>query len=368
MPHFYPMEPAYPWVAPPTQLAVGALHAWLEDAPSNGPFYLDLSILGWGGHLTLADLSAVLRHPRARHLWGLRMDGQRLGPPLAEEILAWDSLPVLRTLHLNSNELGPEGAHVLAGGIARAALNDLGIAHNQLGPEGLRAILGSPGASTLIRLDVTSNELGDDGLIALAHAHTITALRYLAVSGNSARIIGSAALLSSPVLANLRGLNYGGMYAFPGQAIAAYLARSSFRTTIEALHLGEFNLDGETAQVLFGADGFPALQVLDLATNALGPEGAAVLAHCSLPALEQLNLHFNHLEDAGVRALLNGLPRQRLRVLILSDNGLTDDALQVVAAADSLSGLEVLDLSRNAVSADAIRACTNRRMGLQIVD
>lgn len=81
---------------------------------------------------------------------------------------------------------------------------------------------------------------------------------------------------------------------------------------------------------------------LELENCRLGDENASLLfTHARFPALQDLDLSFNDLTDAGVIALLNtGVP-QRLKRLVLGGNPIGDQA--AIELADRLGGSTVLE-------------------------
>ncbi|MBO0696795.1 MAG: TIGR02996 domain-containing protein [Zavarzinella sp.] len=89
---------------------------------------------------------------------------------------------------------------------------------------------------------------------------------------------------------------------------------------------------------------------------ALGPEGAEVLAAADgLQDLEVLELVNCGLRDRGLRALLNSPNLASLKELRVPSNGLTASAVRALFECRHLRGLRVLDLEHNQLEDDGAR-------------
>ena len=113
-----------------------------------------------------------------------------------------------------------------------------------------------------------------------------------------------------------------------------------FGPRTEMQSVAEFN-EIDNPGWIRGCSDWHRLQSLDLESARLGDDHLAVLfASPCFPALEDLDLSFNDLTDAGVVALLGtGVP-QRLKRLVLGGNPIGDEG--AVALADALGGSPVL--------------------------
>lgn len=96
------------------------------------------------------------------------------------------------------------------------------------------------------------------------------------------------------------------------------------------------------SELIEAAPRLTQLRFLDLENCRLGDTNvAALLTPTHFPALQELDLSFNDLTDAGVIALLNtGVP-QRLKRLVLGGNPIGDQA--AIELADRLGGSTVLE-------------------------
>jgi uncharacterized protein (TIGR02996 family) len=99
------------------------------------------------------------------------------------------------------------------------------------------------------------------------------------------------------------------------------------------------------------------LRVLDLTGCAIGSSAAMVLgAPQSPPALVELGLAGNELENWGVGVLADSPQRAGLEVLDLRNNALTDDAARLLARSPHLGRLRWLLLEGNSIGNDGISA------------
>ena len=99
------------------------------------------------------------------------------------------------------------------------------------------------------------------------------------------------------------------------------------------------------------SQGLCPIKSLNLATNALGLDGASTLAPIlSNKLLKSLSLRDNKLGDDGVEALVEGLKKSNLTALDLSKNGIRVEGVRLLAGAvRGMKSLQELDLSSNHV-------------------
>ena len=114
---------------------------------------------------------------------------------------------------------------------------------------------------------------------------------------------------------------------------------------------------------------------LDLFGNDLGTGGVEQLVQSPyLGGLDALDLGFNGLDGAAVRALARASTLPNLKELALNDNRhITGDAVRLLADSPFLAGLRALDLSGNDVTDAGIRALVESRSlvrlaGLRLAD
>jgi hypothetical protein len=208
-------------------------------------------------------------------------------------------LKELESLDLGFNGLDDAGVSVLARssalpGLTALALND----NDQIGSDGLRALAESPFFAGLTALDVSGNDIGDAGVKAVVASPSFARLRSLRINGNNVGDAGVAALVRSPLFVRV-------VKAHPR---------------------------------------------VELRANAIGPDGAKVLAACpSLANCIALDLTHNYLGDRGVAELLRSPHLGRLKSLRLGGNQLTDAG--AIAARELFrplfQHLTLLDLSNN---------------------
>jgi hypothetical protein len=123
---------------------------------------------------------------------------------------------------------------------------------------------------------------------------------------------------------------------------------------VKTLNLHSIEMDAAGLTGLFGAKGWPSLTTLNLSGNDL--RGAEFLraGESLIPKqVQTLSLFGCKLGNGGIAALARANGFHELRVLRLGLNGLTDDAALHLARASSLSMLWALDLQHNREFGDA---------------
>jgi uncharacterized protein (TIGR02996 family) len=115
-------------------------------------------------------------------------------------------------------------------------------------------------------------------------------------------------LVASPALGRLSAVQFNGNY-LTNESVR-HLAASPFARQLIHLHLGLNNITDAGAAALAAAP-LDQLEVLVLANNGIGPEGAEALARPrQFPGLTSLDLYRNFIGDRGAAAFLasTGLP------------------------------------------------------------
>ncbi|MFE1291216.1 gala protein [Streptomyces sp. NPDC058751] len=195
---------------------------------------------------------------------------------------------------LGTNAIGDEGARTVADALTDGhGLHTLYLGCNRIGPEGVTALAGTLATDDTVRaLWLKRNPVGDDGARALAGMlRRNTALRTLDLVNTALGTDGLLALCETLV---------------------------SRPSPVERLFLGGNGLTAAAAPLLAVLIREAGVRELYLPANHLGDEGAAILAAAADPARPvRLGLGGNGIGPAGARAL-----------------------------ADSLGGIEVLDLGR----------------------
>ncbi len=114
---------------------------------------------------------------------------------------------------------------------------------------------------------------------------------------------------------------------------------------------------------LVACPAFALVEELGLAWGDLGNGGVGLLARCPhVSNLRGLDLSFNRIDDAGVRALAASARFPRLDRLALNDNEqITWDGVTALAESPFFAGLTDLDLGRNDVNDAGVRALAGSR-------
>ncbi|OIJ99263.1 gala protein [Streptomyces sp. MUSC 14] len=195
---------------------------------------------------------------------------------------------------LGTNAIGNEGARTVADALADGhGLHTLYLGCNRIGPEGVTALADALATDGTVRaLWLKRNPVGDDG------ARTLAAMLRRNTTLRTLDLVNT-------------GLTKDGLRALCD-------ALSSRPRPVERLFLGGNGLTAEAAPLLAALIRHAGVRELYLPANHLGDEGAALLAAAADPARTvRLGLGGNGIGPAGARAL-----------------------------ADSLGGIEALDLGR----------------------
>ncbi|XP_052459081.1 uncharacterized protein LOC128017684 isoform X3 [Carassius gibelio] len=312
-----------------------------------------------------AALASALRS-NPSHLRELHLSGNKLGVSgvnLLSDLLK-DPRCKLETLWLSDCEVTEEGCGALASALRSnpSHLRDLDLSVNKLGASRvnlLSDLLKDPRCK-LETLGLRDCGVEDEGCAALASAlrSNPSHLRYLDLSGNNLR--ASGVNLLSDLLKDPRckletlWLKYCGV-TDEGCAALASALRSN------PSHLRELSLSGNklgASGVKLLSDGLKdphcPLETLGLKDCGVTDEGCAALASAlrSNPShLRYLDLSRNKLGASGVNLLSDLLkdPRCKLKILWLSDCGVTDEGCSALTSAlrSNPSHLRELDLSGN---------------------
>jgi Ran GTPase-activating protein (RanGAP) involved in mRNA processing and transport len=262
----------------------------------------------------------------------------------------------LEVLDLSSNELGPAGARMVSAALMpNKSVTSLDVSDNALGLQGLD-FLGKllAGNATLQTLHCQRNQVtwNKKSKKATKAAFEIFANFATALSGNS----------------TLSELNMAGHHF--GVDVCDTLFEGFEKSRVATLTFDSNNLCGEpdvefpdtrALEKIIAATkrAEHPLRVIRLASNRLLAGGAALLAECVVPDVEELDLRRNRIGDEGCKALCDAIckPDEHgrtcgLRTLKLAYNAIRD-ARPIAAALEAVQGLRSLDLGHNAVGADA---------------
>ena len=246
------------------------------------------------------SLAAALR--RMPVLCALELECMVLSEAVAGEMFrasSAEAAPQLRALTVSNAGLAPAAASALTA--TRWQLEELDLRFNSnVGAAGVAALVAAP-TFALRRLNLGA--CGLDAAALLSLANTPWPLEELDVSSNDFSAAAAGRALAA--LSRQRGLRKLGV----GKC---HLSAAGFKALVEAawpalthLKAGGADVDFEGPLALGAAAfaGFPALEELDLSYVELREAGAALLASRRWPRLRKLNLASAVVGDAGLLAL-----------------------------------------------------------------
>jgi hypothetical protein len=245
-----------------------------------------------GGDLAIHSLLPHLLRCEIVHLTWARLDDSAI-PTLASALAG---LPRLRDLSLEFNRIGDRGFIALFQGIEAGRLSRLDVSSNlSFGDDavvaGLLPWLARGPAGLPLSLCARASTLSPDGISALAD-HLFSA------RGGSSSLGSPGQPIVHLDLSNSKG------FAARGAEQVGRLVEAS----VGLLRLSGCGLGHAAGRLLFsGGQSWPAVTVLDLSGNNLGPlsEGARVI---DAPLLAELDLSGNQLAGRGLRGLMSVLP------------------------------------------------------------
>lgn len=271
-------------------------------------------------------------------------------------VLAW-GMPRLRSLDLSACDLGVAGAQLLANQptdlgeyfadhvapppFPHGQLTELLLDSCQISDEGACAIFEAAHLERLATLDLARCRIADPKTLeVLRDAPAMRQLRRLSLVGNNALGEHMGRLAGWPVLAELTALSL--PQTTTAAAVKELLPRAS--PVLRELTLASAKQLGASPVLLELAE---ALVELDVGTTSLGDErwAALVEAPCAR-RLVRLKANGGSLSDAAVEALV-GSPLDRLVVLDLSSNKLTDRGLAALAGWPGLQHVAHLRIGNN---------------------
>lgn len=276
---------------------------------------------------------------------------------LKEAIIANPQLCVLK---LSYNNLGDEGASIIATAISHGdqrhhQLSVLDLGFNSIGDVGCGslAVFCLAGNYNIQTLYLSGNQISEKGALSIAGAilHG-TGLRSLHLAVNQIGPVGMKAIAGA-IAKNEARLT---------QAISTGEIDGSFVRRIEELHFGSAAI---TSDGFIAIPGMllsnSSLRTLSVSDNSLDDQDILLLAQAltqnKFVPLESLQLSFNEITCQGVECLMNAVwGSTSLRVLKLDNNNIKDRGAQLCAVALTSIALETLDLSFNKVTTAGIKA------------
>lgn len=278
-----------------------------KELPQSGAPFIEIALSG--NPIKGEGLSALLRWPRCHRLRTLALDTCEIDAQGARALTDSPCWSTLRKLDLNRNPLGLDGAFVLAGASPPPQLHTLQLSDCDLTKESGSALSSIPWFSRLLHLDLSRNKM-DSGLVLQA--------------------------LEGGAIQNLQ-LTDSALDASSLHRLAALFA--------QLVHLDLSSNPIKEALPALLQHPAPQLQSLNLSDCELtGHELAPAQTEDHFPALFELNLSGNPLDDAGLNTIIRR--SAHLHTLRLRRCGLENSA--ELLDTPELKNLSVLDLRSNA--------------------
>jgi hypothetical protein len=247
----------------------------------------------------------------------------------------------------------PRSAGILADVLSRIRVLDLN--REYLGEATGLALLELPLQPKLEALHLGHNALSPAGVQVLADSAVLSSLRTLEFTGP---VEALQLLLHSPRLASLRELSLAG--ARLGDRLGRLLASSGLLGRLRGLSLAHGQMGPVGLADLLFCPAASSLETLDLSFNALGAEGARLLARAGLRRLTTLNLSRTGMGNDGTRVLAGSDLLARLLALDLSLDQVGNEGGLALAVGEGKALLMKLDLIYNPLGHEAREALTQR--------
>jgi uncharacterized protein (TIGR02996 family) len=340
------------------------------SALAESPFVTNVTTLALRGNwVREAGAAALASSPHFARLTILDLNEDKIGDQGAAALAGSPHLKQLRELRLGWNSIGPEGAGALAHSPNLANLTALYLHGNSIGAAGMEALARSPHLRRLRTLTLRNTDIGDAGLAALAASPLLSQLHALDLTQTWIGEAGVIALARSRNAANLTSLtlaDHRGIGDDAARALAAspWLARlSSLDLSAATYGNAEKVVTAEGLRALLTSSHLAALTDLGLDRNAVGDEGAKVVANLPAPTqLTSLSLGCNRIGPAGATALASAPFLAGLTGLVLYGNAFGDEGARALAASPHLKGLKRISLGSNGYG-KATRALLEERFG-----
>jgi uncharacterized protein (TIGR02996 family) len=143
-------------------------------------------------------------------------------------------------------------------------------------------------------------------------------------------------------------------------AVVHDLAGCPYLGRVRTLDLESNDLGDTDLEVLTSSPHLGELSTLLLWSNRVGDAGARALLGGSLPRLVRLDLSNNTVSDEGAEALAASLLLKQLAMLDLTGNRITDAGALALAASPHAAGLTWLELAKNPISPAGLNVLRER--------
>ncbi len=311
---------------------IGCTRRWPDALCEAPPAWMDAMMKGRIGPHMLATRS-------------LSFGGRWLGPRSIRPLEAVFGQLDLRRVDLTNANINDEGMRSLTRASFMGRVSALRLRRNGLGAAGVEAMVSSGMLARLTQLDLGHNTLNVRAVQALADASDGASLRDLRLDGCVMSVGAIDALTRAPWLSQLQTLTL--QDAHLDDALLRRLLWHADWSSLRHLNLAANPLTGEGAAQLARLAG---LTWLSLARCPIGATGIDALCDAPLPALRTLSLAQVGAEGASGGASLARAPwATTLHQLNLADNALGDAGVALMLR-HPWPALTSLDLSANQLS------------------
>ncbi len=341
------------------------------QALANSPYLSNLRELdlGWNEEISVKGMEALANSRCLRGLKAVNLEGIPIGDAGAIRLASSANLANLEFLNLSNCALGDRGVLALAASAFLTRLTELTVNQNGIGIQGFQALATAESLPALTTLHFGGNRLHSFRKAPRERLPSgVPRLEVLTLWGDRGEgkdflgEEGAVRLAEMPSLARLHTLNLGGNGI--GDVGAAALGRSPHLSRLEHLNLERNQLGEAGLRAVLGRPGWTGLTTLVAARNEIGDQAFVHMEEMrGLAALESLHLAGNAMGGEGAKQLARA-PLHRLRVLDLSRNAVSDDALKTLGVNPSLGELRQLHLALAEGSAgkEGIRGLTGSRV------
>ena len=263
-----------------------------------------------------------------------------------------------KKIHINGNMITDEAADDIAFILSQNTnLKELDISCNNLQAVGaIKIFQGIKGISTLTKFNIAHNMITDEAMEYIVNALSSNGkLTELNLSHNNFK---NTITFKNLKIANVNKFNFSNnninktSTKFNGIALFKFLSRC---TNLQVLDLSSTNLQDTGCIEMLNALDIYSLIKIDISNNGIQTHAAdkiAVLLSKN-DDLEELDLSCNHLQELGIRNVLDSLNILNLKKLNISNNHMyiTSDPNHIGGILVSATTLTELDLSYNYLSA-----------------